>query len=263
MSSASDRRLPFPRFYAILMSEMREFVKISISAVLLVAVMLSGVPDAGAGSKVGGFDWADAGDLQDWYSGDPWSTLSNPGSGGTEGDGYLNIHMDATSELPPAEWFALAKVDAVNCFAGTWESSMWVEFNFWANDVEPGYVQVRWGGDSGETWRNTIFDSAESTMQTQTWTHLMSAQFESYEDWDYGGGSQQEFVDDLASIDWIGVYIWRDSTVAQDYGLDDFNLMVPEPAEWTMILVSVAATVLSMRKRRRCAALVDGIRLPL
>jgi len=236
---------------------MRQIFKIWMPAVLWVAILVSGVPDSGAGSIVGSFDWTTAGDLEGWSSGEGWVTLSNPGTGGVDEDGYLNIHFDPTSEFPPTDWFALAKVDAASLFAGTWQSSMWVEFDFWAEDVQPEYVQVRWTGESGNQWSDTVFDSGESTMQTQTWAHLMSAQFESYADWDYGSGSQQEFVDDLATIDWIGVYVWRNSTDAQDYGLDNFNLMVPEPAEWTMILASVAVTVLSVRRRRRIAVL-DG-----
>lgn len=216
------------------------------------AILVFGLSRARAASIVGSFDWDTADDRQGWTSDEDWVTLSNPGTGGVDG-GYLNIHLHDAAGLPP-DWFALAKVDASRLFAGTWQSSMWVEFDFWANDVQPGAVQVRWAGESGKEWSNTVFDSGTSAMRTQTWSRLTSARFESYEDWGYGSGLQEQFASDLASIDWIGVYIWRNSSEAQDYGLDNFNLMVPEPAEWVLILAAVAATALAVRNRRPGAA---------
>lgn len=183
---------------------------------------------AHGGTIIGSFDWNDPG-VDGWTSDESWVTLSNPESGGVDG-GYLNIDLlDAIGFLPPERWFALATAPASSLFAGYWSSDMWIQFDFWADDFEPEYVQVRFAGEDATEWRNTVFDSDSSTMQTQTWTQLTSARFESYTDWDYGGGSQEDFVNDLAAIDWIGVYIWRNTSVAQDYGIDNFRLMVPEP----------------------------------
>jgi len=230
-------------------------VAMYIVSCALAALLGAPVPQATAGSIVGTFDWADQDDLQGWSENQDWVTLSNPGTGGAGGigDGYLNIELAATSESPPTEWFALTTVDASRLFAGTWQSDMWVEFDFWANDVAPAYVDVRWAGQSSSTWSNRVFDSTSSSMKTQTWTRLMSAQFENYEDWDYGSGTQEQFVNDLASIDWIGVYVFRNTADAQDYGLDNFSLMVPEPTQSMMLLASAATVVLSLRKKKRGA----------
>jgi len=230
---------------------------VKLSALWLIgvcAVLAAAAPLAQGGSIIGSFDWDD-GTLQEWSSDESWVTLSNPGSGGVDDTGYLRIALpDATGFLPPERWFALATAPASSLFAGSWTSDMWIEFDFWAEDVEPEYVQVRFAGDDGTEWRNTVFDSDTSTMRTQTWTQLTSAQFDSYTDWDYGGGSQEDFVNDLASIDWIGVYIWRNTSAAQDYGIDNFRLMVPEPAESVMLLACTATVVLSLRRKRRSAA---------
>lgn len=222
-------------------------------ALCAIVVGLTGVPAGQAGSIVGGFDWSTSGDLEGWESDEMWADLSNPGAGGTggAGDGYLNIHFDPTTEMPPTEWFTLVKVDASRLFAGAWQSEMWVEFDFWANDAPPDYVEIHWAGQSGNEWSSRVFDATTSSMDEQTWTRLTSAQFESYQDWDYGGGTQQQFVEDLASIDWIGVYVGRDSADAQDFGVDNFNLMVPEPTQSVMLLASAAAVILSMRQRKR------------
>ena len=200
-----------------------------------------------AGTVVGAFDWDD-GTVQDWTSNQGWVNLSHSTGSGS---GYLDIGLDATSAFPPEGWFALATAPASGLFTGTWTSDNWVQFDFWAQDVAPEYVQVRWGSTNSTVWRSTVYDSDVSTMQTQTWTRLTSARFDSFTDWDYGGGTQEQFVNDLASIDWIGVYIWRNSSAAQNYGLDNFSLMVPEPPEIIMVFSSLATLGLSLRRRRR------------
>jgi hypothetical protein len=159
--------------------------------------------------------------------------------------------MDATSSFPPDGWYSLATAPASSLFAGTWQSDMWVEFDFWAEDVEPEYVQVRWAGDDGTVWQNTVFDSDESSMDVGTWTGLSSASFSDYANWDYGGGTQEDFVNDLSSIDWIGVYIWRNGGGAQSYGIDDFNLMVPEPSEYVMIFVASLCIIMALRRKQK------------
>lgn len=206
-----------------------------------------------AASIVGSFTWDNVGDVEGWTApGQDWVTLGNPGTGGPggEGDGFLKIDMAATPGFPSEGSFALARTPASALFAGTWESDMWVEFDFWAQDVEPEYVEVRWAGDDGSVWRSTVFDSDESTMQTETWSQLSSASFTDYADWDYGGGNQEDFVNDLASIDWIGVYVWRSGGDAQRYGIDNFNLMVPEPEEYVMMFASALVILLSIGRRR-------------
>lgn len=196
---------------------------ICIILMVLTAVVFSNM--CCANTIVDTFDWND-GTTQGWSSDESWTHLSSPGSGGVDDSGYLKIDMDATAALPPEGWYSLASADASSLFAGNWQSDMWVEFDFWAEDVEPEYVQVRWAGEDGIVWQNTVFDSDETSMDVDTWNSLSSASFSDYADWDYGGGTQEDFVNDLSAIDWIGVYIWRNGC-AQGYGIDDFNLMVP------------------------------------
>jgi len=219
-------------------------------AVVLALCLLAGA--AAAGTIVGEFDWDDAGAGADgWTADESWVDLSRAGAGGVGDSGYLRIEFADTSELPPTEWFAMPQVDASSLFAGNWESDMWVEFDFFAEDIEPQYVQVRWAATNDRVWRATVFDSGAQSMMTNTWTRLSSARFESYEDWDYGGGTQEDFVMDLASIDWIGVYVFRNTSAAQDYGIDNFRLMIPEPSQVVMLLGSALSAVLTLRRRRR------------
>jgi len=192
-------------------------------------------------------DWNVPGTMG-WTSDEGWVTLSNPMTGGSDGGGYLKMALDPAPLIDPgSQWHALAKVQASSLFAGNWQGVQ-VAFNFWAEDVQPEYVQVRWASTNA-VWRSTVFDSGSSSMSTQQWTSLVSPSLVSYLDWDYGSGSQQRFIDDLSAIDWIGVYIWRNTGMAQEYGLDEFRLMVPEPAEYMMIAAALVSSALSLRRR--------------
>lgn len=223
----------------------------NIFTYIVLMILLFGMSNMAchANTIVETFDWNDN-TTQGWTSDESWTHLSSPGSGGVDDSGYLRIDMDATAAFPPEGWYSLASADASSLFAGTWQSDMWVEFDFWAEDVEPEYVQVRWAGEDGTVWQNTVFDSDETSMELDTWTGLSSASFSDYANWDYGGGTQEDFVNDLSSIDWIGVYIWRNAGGAQSYGIDDFNLMVPEPSEYVMIFVASLCVVMAVRRKK-------------
>jgi hypothetical protein len=76
----------------------------------------------------------------------------------------------------------------------------------------------------------------------------------SYTDWDYGGGSQEQFVNDLASVNWIGVYNSGGASDGHPYPLDDVRLSVPEPAEMVMLGAALVSSFLSLRKKKRKAS---------
>jgi hypothetical protein len=216
------------------------------------AAILLGVGQPGYGSMIVASENWNAPGLAGWTSDEPWVTLSNPGAGGVGNSGYLNIALDATSSQqndPGAEWYALAKVQASSLFAGNWQG-LQVSFDFWADDVQPQYVQVRWASSTNASvWRSTVFDSGTSSMATQRWTTLTAPSLVNSLDWDYGSGNQQQFIGDLATIDWIGVYIWRDTGLSQQYGLDELRLSVPEPAEYMMLAAALSTALLSLRGR--------------
>jgi hypothetical protein len=229
---------------------MRRDVAMVVLAGLVVAARV-----AQASIIVAQTTWND-GTTEGWTDAQSWVTLSNPGSGGIADTGYLHVHMDATSTSegePGAEWYALASAPASSVFAGNWQGR-WVEFDFLAADVQPEYVQIRWQSATNTTvWRSTVFDASTSSMAVGSWTHMVSSGFADYADWDYGSGTQELFVNDLATIDWIGVYVWRNGAGEQDYGIDEFRLMVPEPGEYMMLATAVLSAVWSFRRKRKAA----------
>jgi hypothetical protein len=193
-------------------------------------------------------------DLQSWVI----TPLGNPGSGGITNSGFLRIDMPASGD--PGHVDAEATASAATLFAGTWETNMWIEFDFWAQYTEPVYVQVAWGSTNDTVWADTVFDSTTDTMSTQSWTRLTSASFMSYADWG-GWYDQQTFLDDLSAIDWIGVFIRRGGIGDQLYGLDDLNLMVPEPSEIAVLAVALLAACGAVWRSRRRGNAGDRPRL--
>jgi len=226
-----------------------------ILSLLMLAAWLR-VDKARASIIVGKHDWDD-GTLQGWSEDQQWVSLANPGSGGIGNSGYLQITLAATAtgeNEPGAEWWALTTVPASSLFAGNW-AGKWVAFNFRAENAQPEYVQIRWKSTgNNNVWRATVFDSEDSTMPVQQWTELTTPRFTNYLDWDYGGGSQEQFVNDLASIDWIGVFIWRSAETLQQFGLDEVRLMVPEPGEITLLTGAALSAFLALRRKLRTAS---------
>lgn len=200
---------------------------------------------------VASHDWEDSGSLQGWTNplGESWVHLSNPNAGGNPG-GYLQVAMDS---VVFNEYETLINVDANGLFTGNWDTDMSIQFDFWAENSTPEEIRIEWGSTagSGTAWGNTVFAAGDS-MGLGTWTTLTTANFMDYMNWDFQGtGNQSDFLSDLESIDWIGVYIFRGSSDADTYGLDNFQLMVPEPAESLLLFTALVTTGLGWRKRRK------------
>jgi hypothetical protein len=202
------------------------------------------------------------GDPIDWDANAPsnaWDTLGSAATavetteGGNDTDWLKISFPGGISEDPGSHWNETAKGDASDLFSGTWDTDYWIEFDFWAEDVLPTTLQIRWSGTAHEkTWVNTITPTAGIGVSET----LSSASFGSVSDWNFlPFDTQEEFVADLESIDWIGVYIFRGGTDAEAYGVDNFKLMenllmVPEPAEYMMLAAALITAFLVMRRQK-------------
>lgn len=204
---------------------------------------------ASANVILGEHDWdLPAGGALGWYSDTGNSTIERLNSGGHP-DGWLRIGFPANPD--PGEYVELARLtQATDLFAGNWQPNMWVQFDFWAESLNAEAVEVRWeadpgvtGGSGGYTWRYTL-GAANAGWNT------FSASFANHESWrDAFGPSASAFLADLSAIDWIGVYIQRGAGADEAlYGLDNFRLMVPEPAE--IVLLAAAALGFVLLRRR-------------
>jgi hypothetical protein len=230
-------------------SDWKQLVRRRRPAALALGVCLL-LTAAQADIIIGSNTWNAADDLEGWTADDQdWVTLGNPNAGGPDNSGYLGIGMVETTPFQFEEWEALAQTSATNLFVGTWTTNMWVTFDFFAEDIAPNYIQVWWGSTNDNVWTYTV--ATNENITTQLWNALSAPLF-NYDAWsDDFSPPESEFLDDLAAIDWIGVYIFRDEEMEQDYGLDDFELHVPEPAEMMLLAAAFLTSAVSMRRKRR------------
>lgn len=150
--------------------------------------------------------------LHGWYSADGWAQVANPASGGVGDSG--------------------------------WMSTTWTNLAGLSGEPDP----------SAEWWSNLFLTDA-TNLFTGTWSTNM---FFSLDFWASNNAPEAvqiwttaNLVDDLANIDWVGIQIWRGDMASDTYGLDDFNLMIPEPAEIILLLFAGASSFMSLRRKRK------------
>jgi hypothetical protein len=172
--------------------------------------------------------------------------IDYPSSGGIT-NGWMSLHFTNTTLFPVSNWYDVVTIKATNLYAGTWTTQMWIQFEFWESNVVPGSLQVRWKSKTNDfIWRYSL-----APPPTQTWATTSRAGFGSWNNWQYPGANEAQYLADLQNIDWIGIYIFRNTIADQVYGVDNFRLMIPEPAELIMLVAVALSSGLFFRRRRR------------
>lgn len=220
--------------------------KSGMAVIALMALLWGGASPVHADVILGSDNWNDASQgLMGWQTLSGAGSVSRQGSGGNSG-GWLQISFPEIDPFTPpgASWSTLVATSATNLFAGTWTRDMYVQFDFWSSNQAPTQLSVRW-----QSMTNSyVWSQSLNVNSLDTWSTL-SASFSDWENWVLGpGASEDMFVSDLASINWIGIYAERTGPGAQDYGLDNFNLMVPEPGEYAMLGAALLATWVFVRR---------------
>jgi hypothetical protein len=203
----------------------------------------------------------------DWDSGaEPWTEETGYDYATIDTDGtpaWLLVTFPANPGSPPED-LEIVQTAATTLFAGSWAQNpagdFWVEFDFMAEDVVPDEVAVYWSGN-GNMWGYTVFDANTDTMTLDSWVHFETIGLSSnvYGLWSLSPFvNEDDFLADLQSIDWIGVYIDRGDTVVENYRIDNFQLWVPEPAELAFLGFAVVSTAASLRRRRKVDAHAFG-----
>ncbi len=190
-----------------------------------------------------------------WGADQGYVTITH-GDGLDGHDGYLDIEYDPSRGAAEADSVVYTDADAF--FTGAWddasEDGAWIEFDFWADDNTPHDFELRFEGTSGEVWR---YDFSTASLGAG-WASFNASLAWNDSLWyygEFGGGSEATFLNDLQNIDWIGIYINDDDyTDANNYGLDNWQLMVPEPAEYALAFSALAVMWLSVRRKRKPVA---------
>jgi hypothetical protein len=190
--------------------------------------------------------------LQGWYSSNNWATVAHQTTPAGNPGGWMETTWTNLASYSPFDPWAsdLFVTDATNLFTGTWDTNMWFELDFWAATNTPAGVQLEWGStNSSRIWKSSMYDDGTDSMDAATWTTLSSASLLDASDW-HPFWTQSQFLDDLASIDWVGVSITRPGSDGEIYGIDNFNLMVPEPAEMLLLLCAGICSWMTLRRKK-------------
>jgi len=173
------------------------------------------------------------------------AVIDYPSDGGNT-SGWMRLTFTNTTEFPLSNWYDVVTIKATNLYAGSWTTQMWVEFDFWASNTVPGSLQVRWQSTTNDyVWRQTV-----TPPPVGVWDSA-GAGFNSWSSWQYPGATESQYLADLQTIDWVGIYIFRNTVSEQIYGVDNFRLMIPEPAEIIMLAAVALSSGMSRRRKRR------------
>ena len=227
-----------------------------LSVCLVASAMCAGVASADVVGQM--HDWDLYPGAGGWASSNGWVNLTTPTSGGNTG-GFLSVTfpgVDPSGEPGDPGWQELIYTPATSLFAGTFAVSNFFQFDFWASNVLPSSVQVRWQSrtNSSRIWGAQVI--SDPTV-TGVWQALTSPSLASFSDWEIDGfASQGEFLSDLGDVAWVGLYIDRNSALDQMYGVDNFALIflgVPEPAELIMLASALTAVWIAYRRKEQQA----------
>lgn len=230
---------------------LRSAFRVPRSVAVLAATLLIAAPVSG-NVILGQHDW-DTDTLHGWASQDGWTTVAREPTGGVDTTGWMSITFTNDSEDPGPWWYDTISTPKTNLFAGSWTSSQWIEFDFWASNTEPSAIQVQFGDTATNlVWRYDVFNSETDDMALTNWT-TYTASFANWEDWKIQspGYTENNYLANLDSIDWIGVYIYRNTAAEQIYGIDNFMLMIPEPVECLMLAAAAISSAMSLRKKKK------------
>jgi hypothetical protein len=135
-----------------------------------------------------------------------------------------------------------------------------LNFKVMAEDYAPSSMAIYFGNDdSGRVWGHSFASMPTAGAGFVGYSLLMN----NFSDWALQSGvgnTGTDFLLDLSSVDWIGLRLVRSglSTDQQDFGIDDFVLVVPEPETVALLLAVALSMVVTFRGK--LAELVARIR---
>jgi hypothetical protein len=133
-----------------------------------------------------------------------------------------------------------------------------IRFNFYADDYTTPSDTLSaffYSGTSGRTWQYAFNGPAT----IDTWYNYVAPM--SYNaNWFSVGAGEAEFNTDLADVDQLGIWVMRSSDLgAQSYGLDDFEVFVPEPETWAILAFTLLTLGITLRRKHNA---VSALQIP-
>ncbi len=215
----------------------------------IIVLLLCPILSAHADAIITQYDWDPLGDNL-WTSRYSRTTIDYPAAGGVDNSGWMRIKFPATAQPAGNTWWDIISTPADNLFAGPWTPEMSLGFSLWSSNVAPAKLAVRFGSTNDTyIWGNEI--TVPSSVGT--W-NTVGVSFQNWEEWKWDflpGLNEDMYLDDLAAIDWIGIYLRRSTDAEEIYGIDNFQLMIPEPGEYTMLAAALITSTVSLRRRKK------------
>jgi hypothetical protein len=172
-------------------------------------------------------------------------SLQVPATGGTTGH-FLQVTFSDVQDFTTSNEFDIVYAPASNFFTGTYSTSWWFSFNFWASNTTPDALRLYFQSSNNASAWSYSFAPVTSTGWV-TYSAMLSPDLWINDDPIQG---PEEFLADLQSISWRGIYIDRNTRDQEIYGIDNFMLWAPEPAEWALIIAGVLLCCWAEKRRR-------------
>ncbi|MEI6808988.1 MAG: hypothetical protein WCN95_09710 [bacterium] len=184
--------------------------------------------------------WTAAG-LQGWGSAGDASVTRD----GVVNNPYLLISF-AGGGAPPAPYQATISTvgsPATTLFTGNYIAANVASANFsFSNSVNPSTVSLVFGANA-HAWSRTF-----TPVSINHW-NTYNIYFNYSLEWTSPGNDAATFLADLQAVSWIGINIVSGGTGPEEYGLDNFQLMIPEPADFCLLAAGVLGMALALRRK--------------
>lgn len=205
------------------------------------------------------------GSTKSWYSSNDWErVLNSPAGAGSQGvwmnTTWVNSDVINKSEGSVSKrWVDVFSKDAVNMFAVTFDEGMWPSMSLWASNNAYEATMSQWSTEgSNLVWKHSVFDVSAHDMESQVLTSSRADYLLNKTDLSMAFLTEQHLIDELTSVDWVGIRIWRGEMSSDRYGIDSSHLMIPEPAEIILLLFAGISSFMTLRRKRRVAVATEG-----
>lgn len=198
-----------------------------------------------AGVLISSNDWDYRPLANNWTDQYDAAVITVAGTGGNTGK-YLQVQFTDVVDFTTSNEVEIVAAPATNFLVGTpFVENMYVSFDFWSSNTTPDGLKLVFQSSANDSYWSYAF-SPETSTGWVSYTAMFSTNGWVSSD---PGQTPEQFLADLQSVSWIGVYIDRDTRDQEFYGIDNFMLWVPEPGEWAMILLAILLSLAANRRR--------------
>lgn len=222
----------------------RKYSKQNLPAIIVFAALVwTGARTSLAGPTVMTPETWDSG-LQGWGSDLGVATIANS----VIGNPYLLITFNAYAGAPDPsltqDTIYTKTTPATTSFTGDYIAANVASASFsFLNSVTPAGASLVFGSAARE------WSLAFTPVSSGSW-NTYNIYFNYSLGWSSAGTTAADFLADLHAVSWIGIHIDRSGTGSETYGLDNFELMIPEPADFYLLAAGVLGMVLALRRKR-------------